>query len=149
MVAFDRFLSKLFSLRFSNKSVQAPSCERPKTTQRNLILSFENNNCFPITVQRRRIMKKSRKLSCHVANSNITVDSLPTLQISVGFIALFEKIYDGEPILTVISNIGEDVQYRCFNQVYYVRSVSQPDTMPLLGYNNCSQITETGFAEQF
>jgi hypothetical protein len=30
-------------------------------------------------------------------------------------IALFEKSYDGEPILTVFSNIGEDVQYRCFN----------------------------------
>jgi hypothetical protein len=26
----------------------------------------------------------------------------------------FEKIYDGEPILAVFSNIGEDVQYRCF-----------------------------------
>ncbi len=60
-------------------------------------------------------MKKSGKLACHVANSNIAFDSLPTLQISVGIIALFEKIYDGELILTVISNIGEDVQYRCFN----------------------------------
>jgi hypothetical protein len=30
-------------------------------------------------------------------------------------VALFEKIYDGEPILTVVSNIGEDVQYRYFN----------------------------------
>jgi hypothetical protein len=40
---------------------------------------------------------------------------LPTLQISVGFIALFEKIYYGEPIFTVISNNGDDVQYRCFN----------------------------------
>ncbi len=38
-----------FSLRFSNKSVQAPSCERPKTTQRTLFLSFEINNCFQIT----------------------------------------------------------------------------------------------------
>jgi hypothetical protein len=52
--------------------------------------------------------KKSGKLACHVANSNIAIDSLPTLQISVGIIALFEKIYDGEPILTVFSNIGED-----------------------------------------
>ncbi len=33
-------------------------------------------------------------------NSNIAIDSLPTLQISVGIVALFEKIYDGEPILT-------------------------------------------------
>ncbi len=37
-----------------------------------------------------------------------------TLQISLEIIALFEKIYDGGPILTVVSNIGEDVQYRCF-----------------------------------
>jgi hypothetical protein len=36
-------------------------------------------------------------------NSNIAIGSLPTE-------ALFEKIYDGEPILTVFSNIGEDVQ---------------------------------------
>ncbi len=46
--------------------------------------------------------KKSGKLTCHVANSNIAIDSLPTLQISLGIIALFEKIYDVEPILTVI-----------------------------------------------
>jgi hypothetical protein len=60
-------------------------------------------------------MKKSGKVVCHVVNSNIAIDNLPTLQISVGVITLFEKIYDGEPILTVFSNIGEDVQYRCFN----------------------------------
>ena len=60
-------------------------------------------------------MKKSAKLVCHVVNSNIAIDSLPTLQISLAIIALFEKIYDGKPILTVVSNIGEDVQYRRFN----------------------------------
>jgi hypothetical protein len=62
-------------------------------------------------------MKKSRKfkLVCHVANSNIAINTLPKLQISVRVIALFEKICDGEAIVTVISNIGEDVQYRCFN----------------------------------
>jgi hypothetical protein len=58
-------------------------------------------------------MKKSVKLACHVVNSNIAIDSLPTLQKSVGIFPLFEKIYDGEPIVTVVSNIGEDVQYRC------------------------------------
>ncbi len=56
-------------------------------------------------------MKKSRKLVSRVANSNIAIDSLPTLQISVWIAALFEKIYDGLPILTVFSNIGEDVLY--------------------------------------
>jgi hypothetical protein len=60
-------------------------------------------------------MKNSAKLARYVVLSNIAIDSLPRLQISQGIIALFEKIYDREPILTVISNIGEEVQYRCFN----------------------------------
>ena len=47
-------------------------------------------------------------------NSNIAIDSSLKLQISLEIIAFFEKIYDGGPILTVVSNIGEDVQYRCF-----------------------------------
>ncbi len=50
VVAFDKSPFKLLTLRFSTKSVQAPSCNRPKTTQRTLFLSFEINNCFPITV---------------------------------------------------------------------------------------------------
>jgi hypothetical protein len=58
-------------------------------------------------------MKNSVKLACHVVNSNIAIGSLPTLQISVGIFALFEQIYDDEPIANVVSNIGEDVQYRC------------------------------------
>ncbi len=33
--------------------------------------------------------------------------------------------------IVALSNIGEDVQYRCFNYVYDVKSVSQPDTMPI------------------
>jgi hypothetical protein len=32
-----------------------------------------------------------------------------------GLLALFEKIFYGEPIFTDFSNIGEDAQYRCFN----------------------------------
>jgi hypothetical protein len=60
-------------------------------------------------------MIKSEKFACHVVNSNIAIGSLPTLQISLGIVAIFEKIYDGEQILTVFSNIGEDVQYHCFN----------------------------------
>ncbi len=62
MVAFDKFLFKLFTLRFSNKLVRAPSCKRPKTTQRTLFLSFETKNCFPVTVLCRRLSKKSGKL---------------------------------------------------------------------------------------
>jgi hypothetical protein len=60
-------------------------------------------------------MKKSKKLTCHVMNSNIAIGSLPTLQISKRIVAVFEKIYNSEPILTVVSNIGEHVRYRCFN----------------------------------
>jgi hypothetical protein len=50
VVSFDRSPLKLFWLKFSNKSVQAPSCERPKTTQRTLFPLFANNNCFQITL---------------------------------------------------------------------------------------------------
>jgi hypothetical protein len=46
-VTFDRSPFKLFTLRFSNKSVQAPSCERPRTAP---LLSLANNNCFQIAV---------------------------------------------------------------------------------------------------
>ncbi len=41
-------------------------------------------------------MKKSVKLACHVVNSNITIGSLLTLQISLGIVALFEKIYESQ-----------------------------------------------------
>jgi hypothetical protein len=50
VISFGRSPFKLFSLKFSNKSVQAPSCERPKTTQRTLFLLFANNICFPIAL---------------------------------------------------------------------------------------------------
>jgi hypothetical protein len=53
-------------------------------------------------------MKKSRKPACHVVNSNNAIGFLPTLQISLGTVALFEKIYNNRPILTVVSNIGKD-----------------------------------------
>jgi hypothetical protein len=82
-------------------------------------------------------------------NPNIAIGSLPTHQISVGIVALFEKICDGEKILPVVSNIGENAQYRCLNSVYDVKSVSQPDTMPILENNFCLLIIEIRFAEQF
>ena len=56
-------------------------------------------------------MKKSGKLACHVVSSNIAIGSLPTLQTLHGLLALFEKIYYREPIFTVFSNIGDDIQY--------------------------------------
>jgi hypothetical protein len=58
---------------------------------------------------------KIRETCIPHGNSNIAIDALPKLQISVGFIALFEKIYYGDPIFTVISNNREDVQKRCFD----------------------------------
>jgi|688.fasta_scaffold1428068_1 hypothetical protein len=54
-------------------------------------------------------MKKSGKLASHVVNSNNAINSLPILQISLGIVALLEKIYDGEPIITVVSVIGANV----------------------------------------
>ncbi len=84
-----------------------------------------------------------------MVNSNIAIGSLPTLQTLHGLLALFEKIYYGGSIFTDFLNIGEDVQYRCFNSVYDVKSVPQPDTIALLGINYCFQIIETGFAEWF
>ncbi len=53
-------------------------------------------------------MKKSGKHTSNELNSNIAITSLPTLHISLGLVALFEKIYDVEPILTTFSTIGED-----------------------------------------
>jgi hypothetical protein len=47
VVPFDRSRFNLFSRKFSNKLVQAPSCERPKNAPRTLFLSFAINNCFP------------------------------------------------------------------------------------------------------
>jgi hypothetical protein len=57
-------------------------------------------------------MKKSVKLACHV----VAIGSLSTLQISLGIVALFEKIYDSETILTVVSNIG-----RMYNTVVSIK----------------------------
>jgi hypothetical protein len=56
-------------------------------------------------------MKKSGNLASSVVNSNIAIGSLPTIQISLGMLALFEKIYYEVPILTVFSNIREDVKH--------------------------------------
>jgi hypothetical protein len=50
VVSFDRSPFQQFSLKFSNKLVQAPSCERHKTALRTLFLLFANYNCFPITL---------------------------------------------------------------------------------------------------
>jgi hypothetical protein len=51
------------------------------------------------------MMKCQGNLHATVVNSNIAIDSLLTLQISLGIVALFEKIYDGKTILTVICKV--------------------------------------------
>ncbi len=50
VVSFDRSRFKLCLQKFSNKLMQAPSCEKHKTAPRTLFLSFANNNCFKIAV---------------------------------------------------------------------------------------------------
>jgi hypothetical protein len=59
-------------------------------------------------------MKKSGKLASHLLNSNNANRSFPTVPTSMGIVALFEKIYDGEPILTVFPLIEEDVLAKGF-----------------------------------
>jgi hypothetical protein len=49
-----------------------------------------------------------------VVNSNIAIGSLLILQISLGIVALFEKIYD---VSRFFSNIGEDVHYNTVVQL--------------------------------
>jgi hypothetical protein len=44
IVLFDRSTFRLFTVQFSNKSIQSSSCERPKTAQRTLFLLFESNS---------------------------------------------------------------------------------------------------------
>ncbi len=88
MVSFHRSCFRLFSRKFSNKLVQALSCERPKTALRTLFQLFANNKYFQITVLYRSFLKKSVKLVCHVGNSNIAIGSLLTLQITLVIVAL-------------------------------------------------------------
>jgi hypothetical protein len=46
------------------------------------------------------------------SNNAVYIHSLPIVQISLGIVAFFEKIYDGEPILTVFSVIEEVVCFK-------------------------------------
>ncbi len=97
-------------LTYSRWDFQTNQC-RPHSVRGLEVLS---EPCFVIWKQelfpnsgiaRHSFMKKSRKLACHIVSSNIEIVSFP-----LGIVALFEKIYNREPILTVVSNIGENVQ---------------------------------------
>jgi hypothetical protein len=61
VVSFDRSPFKLFSLKFSNRLVQAPSCERHKTAPQTLFVLFANNNYFQIAVEHQSFIKKIRE----------------------------------------------------------------------------------------
>jgi hypothetical protein len=67
-------------------------------------------------------LKKSGKLASYVLSSINAINSSPTGQISLRIVALFKKIYDGKPILTVFSVSSEDLQHCCFIKVYYLRT---------------------------
>jgi hypothetical protein len=81
--------------------------------------------------------------------SSIGEVPLSRVQTSRGFIALFEKISDGEPVLTVLSVIGEDLQHRCFSTVYYVKIVIEPDIDAVFANKYHFQIIETGLLSTF
>jgi hypothetical protein len=85
-------------------------------------------------------MKKSGNLYTTWSVKKNSINSLPTVQISQGFVALFENNY-------VFYVCGEDLYHRCFNSVYHVRIVSKPDIDVVFATNYCFQIIETGFAE--
>ncbi len=70
--------------------------------------------------------------------SNIGEVPLRKNQTSQGFVASFEIIYDVLPIVAVLSVSGEDLQYRCFSKVNYVKV----DVVFATNYH--IQITDTG-----
>ncbi len=84
-----------------------------------------------------------------MVNSNTAINSLPTVQISVRIVAFFEKINDGDPILTNFSVSGEDLPLFQYSVPYYVRTVSLPANDAVFQTSMPCQIIETGFAEQF
>ncbi len=103
VVTFDRYRFKLFSRKFSNKFVLAPSCERPKTApcSANPVSVIWKQQLFHNNGIVSEAYEKIWELACHVVNSNIAIGSFPTLQTSPGIVAFFEKIYYEVPIHTV------------------------------------------------
>ncbi len=71
-------------------------------------------------------------------NSNIAVDSLPTLQISLGIKRYLKRFMLGRYLVADSYRRlkhREDVQYHYFSSVNDVKSVTQPDTVPLMENN--------------
>jgi len=71
-------------------------------------------------------MKTSRKLTSQRAQFKQRYSFFAVVQIALGIVALFEKIYHGGPILTVFFVKEEDVQkmyvvqYCCFSYLYCI-----------------------------
>jgi hypothetical protein len=80
-------------------------------------------------------MKKSGKLTSIVLISNIAINFLPTVQISFGIVALLKRIMLESRFLPSSQISG--VMYNTIVSIefYDVKSVSQPDTMPLFVNN--------------
>ncbi len=148
-MTFDRSSFKLFTLRFSNKSVQAPYCERSRTAPRTLFLSFANYNYFQIAVFRRSCMKKSVKLACHVVNSNIAMVLCRRFKYRQELQRYLKRFLMESRFLPSFQISGRMYNAVVSIKMYDVKRVSQPDTIALLGNNYRLQMIETGFAEQF
>ncbi len=87
-------------------------------------------------------MKTSRKLTSQRAQFKQRYSFFAVVQIALGIVALFEKIYHEEPIFTVFSVNGEDVQkiVHCklslFQLIvlYHLRTVAQPTASHRMGF---------------
>jgi hypothetical protein len=68
--------------------------------------------------------------------------------MSGGFFALFEKIYHVQPILTVFSNIGEDIQYtvtRIDGKLHQPDRMAPDQTIRAMGNNSAFTMEIFGF----
>ncbi len=118
VILFDRSRFQLFTLKFSNKSVQSSSCEWPETAQRTLFLLFANNNCLPITLKCRRC---KHRYWFFADTPNIA---------RICRVIWKDLLWCSD---TVFSNIREDVQYRCLN---YVSPAYGFSALALVKYSN-------------
>ncbi len=69
VILFDRSRFQLLTLKFSNKSVQSSSCERPKTVQR-LLISNDRNRVRGV------VLGLSEDRACTDLSENLGVNNL-------------------------------------------------------------------------
>ncbi len=70
-----------------------------------MFLLYASNYCFPTSDENFLALFEFRRFFWNWGGGG--GQPLPKFQTPRGFVSLFEKIYEGEPIITVISNIGE------------------------------------------